>query len=138
MTDDERRAFLTELPARTGKLAVVRRDGGPVVVPVWFDLDGDDLVFTTGADTLKGRALARTGRAALCVDDERPPFAYVALEARATLSDDLGEVRAWAERIGERYEPGNGAALGERNGVPGELLVRLTPTRWSAFAGVSA
>jgi PPOX class probable F420-dependent enzyme len=138
MTHDERRAFLLAAPARTGKLAAVRKDGGPFVVPVWFDLDGDDLIFTTGADTLKGRAIARTGRVALCVDDERPPFAYAALEGRAALSDDLAEVRAWAERIGERYVPGQGAAFGARNGVPGELLVRVRPERWSAFAEVSA
>jgi nitroimidazol reductase NimA-like FMN-containing flavoprotein (pyridoxamine 5'-phosphate oxidase superfamily) len=32
----------------TGKLATVRANGSPHVAPVWFVLDGDDLVFTTG------------------------------------------------------------------------------------------
>jgi hypothetical protein len=36
-----------------GKLATTRADGRPHVVPIWFVLDGDDLVFNTGADTVK-------------------------------------------------------------------------------------
>jgi hypothetical protein len=47
-------------------------------------------------------------------------------------------LRTWATRIGARYM---GAALaeqyGERNGVPGELLVRITPTRIVAQAGIA-
>ena len=59
MTSDERRAFLLT-GTRTGKLATVRPDGRPHVAPVWFVLDGvtekgDVVVFTTGADTVKGR-----------------------------------------------------------------------------------
>ena len=48
MDDAEWRAFVSE-GTRTGKLATVRADGRPHVVPIWFVLDGDDLVFTTGA-----------------------------------------------------------------------------------------
>ena len=76
MTRDEWHAFVSA-GTRTGKLAVVRKDGSPHVVPIWFVLDGDDFVFTTGATTTKGYALRRDGRAAICVDDDRPPFAFV-------------------------------------------------------------
>lgn len=63
---DERRAFLLA-PGRTGHRATVRADGGAHVAPVWFTLDGDGVLFNTGADTVKGRNLTRTGRAALSV-----------------------------------------------------------------------
>jgi PPOX class probable F420-dependent enzyme len=130
MSADEVRDFLLATPARTGKLALVRSDGQPIVAPVWYDLDGDDLLFNTGAETAKGRILRRDPRVALCVDDERPPFSFVTLHGEATLSDDLAEVRAWAERIAARYMgPERGAEYGARNGVPGELLVRVRPTR---------
>ena len=32
---------------RTAKIACVKSDGSPVVSPVWFALDGNELVFTT-------------------------------------------------------------------------------------------
>ncbi|HET9382761.1 MAG TPA: PPOX class F420-dependent oxidoreductase [Streptomyces sp.] len=126
MTDDEWRTFVSH-GTRTGKLSTVRADGSPHVTPIWFLLDGDDLVFNTGESTVKGRNLARDGRVALCVDDDRPPFAFVVLQGHARLSEDLTEVRQWAARIAARYMGEERAEeFGARNGVPGELLVRVT------------
>jgi PPOX class probable F420-dependent enzyme len=131
MSDDEVRAFLTTLPARTGRLATVRADRRPHVAPVWFEVDDDGaLLFNTGAETVKGRNLIREQQAAICVDDERPPFSFVVVEGAVEITDDLAEVRHWAARIGGRYMGADRAEeYGERNGVPGELLVRLRPDR---------
>jgi PPOX class probable F420-dependent enzyme len=102
-------------------------------VPIWFVLDHGDLVFNTGAETVKGRNLRRAGRAALCVDDERPPFAYVMVEGPVTLSDDVEAMLPLSTAIGARYMgAGLGEEFGRRNAVPGELLVRLTPERVAA------
>ncbi|TGB12376.1 PPOX class F420-dependent oxidoreductase [Streptomyces sp. MZ04] len=137
MTDDQWRAFVSH-GTRTGKLSTVRADGSPHIAPVWFLLDGDHLVFNTGADTVKGRNLARDGRLALCVDDDRPPFAFVVLQARAELRSDLDEVRHWATRIGARYMGEDRAEeFGARNGVPGELLVRAKVDKVVALGDVS-
>jgi PPOX class probable F420-dependent enzyme len=125
MTDEEWRAFVSA-GTRTGKLATVRADGSPHVAPIWFVLDGDDLVFNTGKETVKGHNLARDGRVALCVDDDRPPYSFVVLHGRAQLSEDLEDLRHWATRIGARYMGEERAEeFGARNGVPGELLVRV-------------
>lgn len=125
MTDEEWRAFVS-YGTRTGKLSTVSADGSPHVAPIWFLLDGEELVFNTGKETVKGRNLARDERIALCVDDERPPFHFVVLSGRARLSEDLGEVRHWATRIAARYMGEERAEeYGARNGVPGELLVRV-------------
>ena len=56
------------------------------MVPVWFVLEGDDLLITTGSTSVKGRAVLRDPRVALCVDDERPPYAFVLIEGRASIS----------------------------------------------------
>jgi hypothetical protein len=67
--------------------------------------------------------------ASLCVDDERPPFSFVTIEGVATISEDLDEITWWAAVIGGRYMGGDRAEeYRRRNGVPGELLVRLRPT----------
>jgi PPOX class probable F420-dependent enzyme len=97
---------------------------------VWFVVEGDHLVFTTGKQTPKGRALARDPRVTLCVDLERPPYAYVQVQGEAEISEDLAELLRAATALGGRYM---GAAraeeFGKRNAVPGELLVRVRPVK---------
>jgi PPOX class probable F420-dependent enzyme len=137
MSAEERRAFLLE-GTRTGKLAVTRLDGSPYVLPVWFLLDGDDVIFNTHGDTVRGRALRRDGRASMLVDEEQPPYSFVRIDGRAQISEDLTEMRRWARALGARYMGEDVAdRYGERNAVPGELLVRLVPDRIVAQADVS-
>jgi len=138
MSEDEVWAFLAASPAHTGKLATTRANGSPHVAPIWYVVDDRSVVFETGATSLKGRNLRRDGRAALCVDDELPPFAFVILEGVVELSEDLDQLRHWGEVIGGRYMgQDRAAAYGARNGVPGELVVRLTPTRITSAADVA-
>ncbi|MEE1790276.1 PPOX class F420-dependent oxidoreductase [Streptomyces sp. BE308] len=137
MTDEERRVFLSE-GTRTAKLSTVRADGSPHIAPVWFLLDGDDLVFNTGKETVKGRNLARDGRVALCIDDDRPPFAFAVLQGQAELSEDPAQLRHWATRIAARYMGEEAAEdFGRRNGVPGELVVRVRVDKAVAMAAVA-
>jgi len=137
MSTQEWRAFVSA-GTRTGKLATTRADGGPHVAPVWFILDGDDVVFMTGESTLKGRNLRRDPRACLVVDDENPPYAYVQITGTVTLSSDLGELVGVGHPISARYMGADRAdEYTRRNAVPGELLVRLTPTRVVAQADIA-
>ena len=124
------RDFIAASPPHTAKLAVVAADGSPRVAPIWVALDGDEILFNTGKENAKGKAIRRDARVALCWDDERPPFSFVVVHGTAAISEDLDEVRHWATIIGGRYMGDDRAAeYGARNGVPGELLVRVTPTK---------
>lgn len=137
MTDDERRQFLLA-PGRTGHVATVRADGRPHVVPVWFTLDGDDVLFNTAADTVKARNLRRFGRASLSVDLPTMPYAFVHLEGPVTIEDDPATYRPWSRRISARYVPEDDVeAFTDRNAVEGELLVRLTPETVVAVADMA-
>ncbi len=137
MTDSEWRAFVME-GTRTGKAAVTTTSGHPHVTPVWFVLDGDDLVFTTGATTTKGRALRRDPRISIAVDDQAPPYSYVQIQGEATLSEDLDELLRWAVPIGGRYMGADkGEEFGRRNAVEGELLVRVRITKVIAERAIS-
>ena len=137
MPPEEYRAFLLERP-RTAKLATVRADGRPHIAPIWFDLDGDALIFNTGDTTVKAANMRRDPRVSLCIDDDTPPFAFVIVEGIATLTEEPVELLRWATSIAGRYMGADqAAAYGRRNGVPGELLVRVTPTRVVAQTKIS-
>jgi PPOX class probable F420-dependent enzyme len=137
VTDPKVSAFLSA-GTRTGKLAYSGADGRPLVAPIWFIVEGDVLVFNTGKDTAKGRALARDPRATLCVDLEEPPYAFVQVQGDAELSEDHGELVRTATAIAARYMGDDRAEeYGKRNAVPGELVVRLRPAKVIAQFNIS-
>jgi PPOX class probable F420-dependent enzyme len=115
---------------RTGMLGYVAADGRPLVAPVWFVVDDGQLMFNTGRDTSKGRALARDSRVVICVDDPHPPYSFVQVQGVATVTEDPQDVLDVATRTGARYMGADRAEeFGRRNAVPGELAVRVSPTK---------
>jgi PPOX class probable F420-dependent enzyme len=128
MSEDEARAFLAE-GARTGKVATSTLVGDPHVAPLWFIVEGEDVVFITTATSVKGRHLRANPRAALAVDDDTFPYAFVIVRGPVTLEDAAPDLREWATRIAARYVPERADEFGARNDAPGETLVRLRMAR---------
>ncbi|MFJ5137221.1 PPOX class F420-dependent oxidoreductase [Streptomyces sp. NPDC088707] len=120
------REFIMADPPRTAKAAVVRKDGSPHVVPVGVILDGDEIVYTMQKDSVKGRSLLRDGRIALLWDDERPPFSFVLVRGRATLDENVDELRRWTARIGGRYHgQAREEEFSDRFTIPNGVVVRV-------------
>lgn len=137
MQENEWKAFIMA-GTRTGKLATVRSDGAPHIAPVWFLLDGDDLIFTTENVTVKAHDLTRDRRAAMCVDDEVAPYSHAVMWGYTAISTDPGQLRTWATSIAARYMGEDRASeFGERNSVPGMLLVRMHIEHVSAYADIA-
>jgi PPOX class probable F420-dependent enzyme len=137
MTYEEYRIFVLDR-ARTAVLATVRADGRPHAAPIWFDLDGDTLVFTTGESSVKAHNMRRDPRVSLCVNEEKPPFHFVLIEGSSELTAGDPDLLYWATRIGGRYMGADRAdEYGRRNAVGGELLVRVTPQKIVAYKNIS-
>lgn len=125
MSEDEILTFLAE-GGRTGKLATASPAGSPHVAPVWFLVDGRDLVFTTHRDTVKGRHLRANPRAALAADLEAYPHTFVTVRGPVTLDEYPTDLLDRATRLAARYVPaGQADSYGARNAVAGEMLCRL-------------
>ena len=74
--------------------------------------------------------LARERQVTICVDLEEPPYAFVQVQGDAELSNDPSELLRTATAIAARYMgPDRADEFGQRNGVPGELVVRVRPTK---------
>jgi PPOX class probable F420-dependent enzyme len=95
-------------------------------------------VFTCSGSSVKGRNLARDPRAALVVDDEAFPHAFVTVRGTVEMAVRPDDLRAWTTRIAERYV-GSARAdeYGKRNEEFDDCLVRLTPERILARADVA-
>src|SRR5262245_7936830 len=105
MTDEARRAFLTT-GTRTSVLATTRADGRPHAVPVWYGLDGDDILLNISANTVKAKAIRRDPRVTVVVDDDAPPYAFVMVEGDAELVTEPAALRAGSEVIARHYLEG--------------------------------
>ena len=125
----EEQAFLLS-GTRTGKLATVRADGRPHIVPVAFDLDGDTLIFLVKNSSVKARNMQRDPRVCLCVDVETSPYAYIQVEGTVEMSADLPALVYWGRRIVSRYDgPERAEAYVKRAALAEERVIRLTVTK---------
>ena len=138
MPESEWTAFLRK-GTRTGKLSVNLASGRPTITPVWFVFEPDGVLrINTGGSSAKAKALAVDPRACLLVDLETPPYAYVRVDATATIVDDPDLTRRVATEIGHRYM---GEALaedfGKRNSSEGQVVIEFRPTRVTAVHNIS-
>ena len=125
----------------TGKLATIKKNGSPHIVPIWFVLDsdnkaggsgrGEDIIFTTNGTSVKAKNIQRDNRVSICVDDQTSPFSFVIVNGIATIHHcEQNELFRFATKIAQRYMGKENAELyGRRNSTDGEVLVRIKPTR---------
>lgn len=113
-------------------VAVDRRAGPPHVTPVYYALDGDDIVISTTATRYKARAIERNPEVSLCVLGEQPPFPYLLLYGEGKI-ERAGAVEVM-RRVGERMTgspiPESARpALEERAAREGRVVLRVRPVR---------
>jgi PPOX class probable F420-dependent enzyme len=139
MSNKEIKKFLMQ-GTFTGKLATVKKDESPHVVPIWFVLDEEkvrstrkigDIIFTTYEDSVKARNIERDNRVSICVDDQTPQFSFVIINGTAKIFRyRQNELLKWATRIAERYMGKDKAeAYGKRNSTEDEVVIRIKPTK---------
>lgn len=140
MSKREIRKFLMQ-STFTAKLATVKRDGSPHVVPIWFVLDDQkkdriregmgDIVFTTYDGSLKTRNIQHDNRVSICVDDQTPQFSFVTIHGTAKIyHHKQNELFMWATKIARRYMgKENAEAYGRRNSAEGAVIVRVRSTK---------
>lgn len=124
---------------RTGMFGWTASDGRPLVAPVWFLAEDGVLVFNTGGRTAKARGIARDPRVVLTADLSEPPYGFVQVQGVAEVVEELDEVRRVATALGGRYMGADRAEeFGSRNGVPGEIVVRIRPTKVNSTLDMTA
>jgi PPOX class probable F420-dependent enzyme len=130
----------------TGKLATVKKDGSPHVVPIWFVVENGkgrgkagNIILTTGDTSVKANNIQHDDRVSICIDDQKPPFSFVTIHGTAKIYPyKQKEVLEWATKIAERYVgKKNAKTYGEVNGGEGAVLVRIKPTKVIAEKDIS-
>jgi PPOX class probable F420-dependent enzyme len=128
MTPEERRNFLIE--HRLAIVGVERVDGPPQLSPVYYVMDGDDLLISTTATRAKTPAVRRAGRVSVCVLGEQQPFPYLTVSGKGRI-EEKGAVDVMMA-VGGRMTGGplpesTRPALEQRAKDEGRVVLRVTP-----------
>lgn len=85
-----------------GALGTVRPDGTVQVNPMWFEFDGEHVLFTHTTTRQKYRNLQANPSMSLMVFDPEMPYRYI--EVRGRLVDEVADPEgAFYVRLGQRY-----------------------------------
>ncbi|MEX2247921.1 MAG: pyridoxamine 5'-phosphate oxidase family protein [Dehalococcoidia bacterium] len=136
MTPEEQREFLT-----SNRLAIVglpRRSGPPHMSPVYYIMDGDDVLISTTASRFKAKAVRRNPSVSLCIIGEQPPFPYLLLYGSGSIEDEgavdammkIGE-KMTGDPIPESARP----AVEERARKEGRVVLRVHPDTFVPRSG---
>ncbi|MEX2236074.1 MAG: PPOX class F420-dependent oxidoreductase [Dehalococcoidia bacterium] len=122
MTPDQRDEFLRA--TRIAKLATLRDDGAPSVVPVWFEWDGERARVFSSEGTGKLQRIRHDPRVALSVEaGVGEPENWVTIEGTAEVLEQGGF--ELASRLAPRYYGAEKAAATLKEWVKGAASMRL-------------
>jgi PPOX class probable F420-dependent enzyme len=128
MTPEERSKFLAD--HRLCVVGFARRSGPPSLSPVYYAMDGDDLLISTTASGAKAKAIRRNPQVSVCVLGEAMPFPYLTVYGKGRI-EETGVVETMM-KVGERMT-GNPIPESARPAVEkrardeGRVVLRVTP-----------
>ncbi len=108
-------------------LATVGGDGYPQVSEVWFLAEGDQVAMSLNTARQKVKNLETEPACTVLLLDLQNPYRYLEIRGTAVVTPD--EDRAFAEKVGAKYD----ADLSEHD-APGDhrVVVRIVPARVNA------
>lgn len=131
MTKAEMDAFLAQ-PA-LARIATVRPDGRPHVVPIWFWWDGTSIYMETPPTFVKARNLKQNPNCAISIDitEGGLRFKAVILEGQVELIEDRTFVLDMVTRIYTKYLGVEGAQspTPQRMINSEHVIIKMTPAR---------
>ena len=124
--DDTIRDFLQK--PLLARMSTIDRHGYPHTVPVWFMLDGDQLVVISVRDTRKVGHILANSKGAIAVGGDAGDGGGYLLKGTFSIEDDPGDV--WVKKLIYRYESGEKAEQDIADWEPLDIIVlRLTVER---------
>lgn len=132
MTPEERKKFLNE--NRYCVIAYGRKSGPPAMSPVYYVVDGDDLLISTQAGRMKGKVLAKEREVSVCVlAEDHPSAPYLTIYGRAKTERE-GAVdlmmRIGAVMTGNEIPEAARPAIEQRAQAEGRVVLRVKPERY--------
>lgn len=102
---DEVRQFLQQ--PRIARLSTIDANGYPHTVPLWFDLDGDDIIIISDRNTRKIDQIAVNPKGNIQIGGDTNDSAGYTFKGKLTVEPDPNY--RWLVQVTRRYESGEQA-----------------------------
>lgn len=138
MTPEERDEFLAA--GRLMRLACIKPDGRPYVVPMWYEWDGEGFWVIPRAKSAWAEYLKENKYCAATIDEETSPYRKVIVEGVAELVEEPNVGGKWvpiAERMSYRYLGENGPKYLQPTMDRARWLFRIKPEKITTWQGVA-
>jgi general stress protein 26 len=123
---DEVRTFLQK--PLIARLSVIDSEGYPHTVPVWYLLDGDDIVMISEQSTRKVHYARQNPKGAVVIGGEAGDGGGYLLKGELSIEDDPDDI--WTKRLTYHYESEDQAAKDVAAWADLDIIVlRLKPHR---------
>ena len=110
------------------RLSTIDRQGYPHTVPVWFDVDGEDLIFISTRDTAKVGHIQSNPKGAVTIGGDSGDGGGYLVKGTLSVEEDPG--LCWMKQLTYRYEP---KAQAEKDiadwSTLDMIIIRLKPER---------
>lgn len=124
MISDEVRAFLQK--PLVARISTIDKEGWPHTVPVWFMLDGDDIMVISVRQTAKINHIQANPNGAVQIGGDTGDGAGYLFKGAFRIEEDPD--RAWTKKLTYRYESGEQAEKDIAEWTPLDMIVlRFTP-----------
>jgi PPOX class probable F420-dependent enzyme len=125
LTDSAREFLKKPLLAR---ISTIDPDGYPHTVPVWFDVDGDDLIFISVRNTAKVGHIQANPKGAVTIGGDTDDDGGYLIKGTMTIEEDPG--LRWLKQVTHRYESGEQAEkdIAEWSALD-MIIIRLKPAK---------
>ena len=129
----EQEAFLRE--HRLCVISTLGKSGAPQATPVYYLYEDGKLLISVTKDRVKTHNALRDPRVALCALHEEPPFSFVQVMGRATVTqEDLVET---SRRIWSRFRSPLPQEFAQQMVDQKRVVMAVTPERVSSGGGAS-
>ncbi|MCB9451511.1 MAG: pyridoxamine 5'-phosphate oxidase family protein [Anaerolineaceae bacterium] len=125
LTDSVREFLKKPLLAR---ISTIDREGYPHTVPVWFDVDGDDIILISVRNTAKIDYIQANPKGAVTIGGDTGDGGGYLIKGTMTVEEDPG--LRWLKQVTHRYESGEQAEKDIAEWSKLDMaIIRLKPTK---------
>lgn len=138
MSQEEVDVFLAGSPLM--RLACLKEDGKPYIVPVWFEWDGKDFWVIPRKKSIWAQYLKNQKFCAATIDEQQIPLRKVLVEGEAEVVEEPNIGGKWvpiATRMSVRYLGEHGPDYLEPTMTDPRWLFRIRPSKLTTWQGVA-